>query len=70
DREGLGWSLLDALVLGKPICARRVGICTALADFRATTDFSRPVCARYELPETLGFATLFERAVRVHREAR
>lgn len=59
ESEGLGWALLDALALGKPIAARRVGICRALPGFRATEDFADPTFVRYSLPPTGGFEELF-----------
>lgn len=61
QREGLGWALLDALALGRPIASRRVGVCRALADFEATEDFADPVFQTYPLPETIGFQGLFAR---------
>jgi hypothetical protein len=60
DEEGLGWSMLDALVLGVPLCARRVGACRAVPGFRATEDFSRPVFGTYPPPPTPGFGPVFE----------
>lgn len=59
ESEGLGWAILDALALGKPIAARRVGICRALPGFRATEDFSDPTFVTYPLPPMGGFEELF-----------
>ena len=60
EDESFGFSMLDAVALGKPLCAREVGICRALAGFRPTEDFARPVFGTYALPETLGYGALFD----------
>jgi glycosyltransferase involved in cell wall biosynthesis len=67
EREGLGWALVDALALGKPVASRRVGICRLIPGFEATTDFARPVFRTWPLPETPGFARLFAEAEHVVR---
>ncbi len=59
DDEGLGWSMLDALVAGVPLCARRVGVCRAVPGFRATEHFARPVFGTYAPPPIAGFAPVF-----------
>lgn len=56
--ETLGFSMLDAVALGKPLCAERVGVCRALADFAPTTDFGAPIFRTYPMPETLGYEGL------------
>ena len=60
EDESFGFSMLDAVALGKPLCAREVGICRALEGFRPTEDFARPIFGRYALPETLGYGALFD----------
>ncbi len=57
--ETLGFSMLDAVALGKPLCARRIGVCRALEGFRPTEDFSNPVFETYPLPDTGGYEGLF-----------
>ena len=59
EEESMGYAMLDAVALGKPLCARKIGICRALEGFRPTEDFAHPVFERYELPETAGFDGLF-----------
>jgi glycosyltransferase involved in cell wall biosynthesis len=59
--ESLGFSMLDAVALKKPLAARRIGVCRALAGFRETTDFGHPVFGTYELPAVRGYGALFER---------
>jgi glycosyltransferase involved in cell wall biosynthesis len=63
--ESLGFSMLDAVALGKPLCARHIGVCRALDGFRATEDFGAPVFGTYALPEMLGYGALFEQVPRV-----
>lgn len=56
--ETLGFSMLDAVALGKPLCAERVGVCRALEGFEATTDFGAPVFRTYPLPGLGGYERL------------
>ena len=65
EDESLGFSMLDAVALGKPLAARRIGLCTALADFQPTEDFAKPVFGTYALPAMLGYGSLFEEVPRV-----
>jgi hypothetical protein len=65
ESEGLGWAMLDAMALGKPLAARRIGICRAVNGFRATDDFRKPVFGTYPLPPTEGFEGLFREVPRV-----
>jgi hypothetical protein len=59
DEESLGYSMLDAVLLGVPLSARRIGVCRAIPGFRATTDFSKPVFGRYDPPPAAGFEAVF-----------
>ncbi len=58
--ESFGFSMLDAVALGKPLCARRIGLCRDLEGFVATEDFAAPHFGTYELPAMLGYGSLFE----------
>ena len=58
--ESFGYAMADAIALGKPLCARRVGVCRALPDFAETTDFAHPVFRSYELPDASGYEGLFQ----------
>ena len=58
--ESFGFSMLDAVALGKPLCARRIGLCRDLEDFVPTEDFAQPHFGTYALPPTLGYGALFE----------
>ncbi|MDF1702028.1 MAG: hypothetical protein P1V36_12800 [Planctomycetota bacterium] len=60
EDESLGFSMLDAVALGKPLCARRIGLCRGLEDFQATEDFGAPKFGTYALPALLGYGSLFE----------
>jgi hypothetical protein len=62
DEESLGYSMLDAVLLGTPLCARRIGVCRAIPGFRPTEDFARPVFGTYPPPPTEGFEAVFARA--------
>lgn len=57
--ESYGFAIADAVALGKPLCARRVGFCRALPAFQATTDFAKPVFGRYAMPDAPGYEGLF-----------
>ncbi|MDA1193750.1 MAG: hypothetical protein O2894_01050 [Planctomycetota bacterium] len=57
--ESLGFAMLDALALGKPLAARHIGVCRALPGFEATEDFAHPRFRAYPLPATLGYGALF-----------
>ena len=70
EDESLGFSMLDAVALGKPLAARRVGLCTALSDFQPTEDFGAPVFGRYELPQMLGYGALFAEVPRALERGR
>jgi hypothetical protein len=59
EEETMGFSMLDALALTKPLAARRIGICRAVPGFRPTEDFARPEFGTYPMPETAGFEGLF-----------
>jgi hypothetical protein len=61
EEESMGYAMLDALALGTPLAAARIGICRAIPDFRPTEDFARPVFATYEMPPTIGYEGLFRR---------
>lgn len=63
--ESLGFAMLDAVALGKPLCARHIGVCRALEDFRPTEDFASPVFGTYALPAMLGYGALFEQVPQV-----
>jgi glycosyltransferase involved in cell wall biosynthesis len=67
--ESLGFAMLDAVALGKPLCARRIGVCRALDGFRATEDFTSPVFGTYALPAMLGYGALFERVPQALEES-
>jgi hypothetical protein len=59
DEESLGYSMLDALLLGVPLCARRIGVCRAIPGFRPTVDFAKPVFGVYPPPPAAGFGAVF-----------
>jgi hypothetical protein len=67
ERESFGFAIADAVALGKPLCARRVGACRLLEGFQATEDFARPVFGRYALPRMPGYEHLFAQAARIGR---
>lgn len=58
--ESFGFSMLDAVALGKPLCARRIGLCRDLEGFVSTEDFAAPHFGTYELPAMLGYGALFD----------
>ena len=58
--ESFGFSMLDAVALGKPLCARRIGLCRDLEGFVATEDFAAPRFGTYALPATHGYGALFD----------
>ncbi len=62
ERESFGFSFLDAVALGKPVCGRRIGAFRLLDGFEPTEDFAKPVFGTYTLPETLGYQGLFDAA--------
>lgn len=70
EDESLGFSMLDAVALGKPLCARHIGVCRSLEGFEATTDFDEPKFKFYELPATLGYGALFDAALAAREKAR
>ena len=65
SRESLGYSMLDAVLLGKPLCSRRTGVCHSLEGFKPTDDFSRPVFGTYAPPVMHGFGALFQQARKI-----
>lgn len=67
ERESFGFSILDAVALGKPVCGRRIGAFRLLEGFRPTEDFAAPVFDTYALPETSGYGSLFADAAKVGR---
>lgn len=58
--ETLGFSMLDAVALGKPLCAERIGMCRAIEGYEPTQDFGTPNFRQYELPPTPGYEGLAE----------
>lgn len=67
QNESLGFSMMDAIALGKPLCARKIGVCRMVDGFVPTEDFSQPVFNECRLPATSGYGTLFSGAAGLAR---